>query len=372
MSESNNKRFVSDEPLLLSEWNYQRNILKPNEMMIHSGKKVWWICSKGHEWEASINHRSQGKSCPFCAGKRVLVGYNDLTTTHPEIVKEWNYEKNGDLLPTQFSFGSTKRVWWKCQKGHEWECVIETRAYGSKCPYCSNKRVLSGYNDLVTTNPSIAKEWNYDRNGDLLPSMVTSGSTKKVWWICKEGHEWQSVIGDRKKNGCPYCSRHRAVSGQTDLVSRSPKLLREWDYERNKHINPKEISVTSNKLVWWKCSKGHEWKARINNRQRGDKCPYCSNRKLLVGFNDFKTRFPELANEWDYDKNHDMRPESILVGSEKKVWWKCQFGHSWKTSVQHRRVGHGCPVCAKRNKTSFPEQILYYYIHKQYPDAINA
>lgn len=376
MSKPNNKRFVSDEPSLLSEWNHQRNTSKPNEMLIHSGKKVWWVCSEGHEWEDSINHRSRGRSCPYCSGKRVLDGYNDLATTHPEIIKEWNYEKNGELLPTQISFGSTRRVWWKCLKGHEWQTSPNSRCQNNKilsgCPYCSNKRVFAGYNDLATTNPLIAKEWNYNRNGDLLPSMVTSGSNKKVWWVCTEGHEWQAAISDRRLQGCPYCSRHRAIFGQTDLASTSPKLLNEWDYERNGHLNLKEISISSKKKVWWKCSKGHRWEATINNRQRGDKCPYCSNRKLLVGFNDFKTKCPKLINEWDFEKNHNISPESILVSCDKKVWWKCQLGHSWRANIQYRRVGNGCPICAKRNKTSFPEQIIYYYVHKQYPDAINA
>ena len=79
------------------------------------------------------------------------------------------------------------------------------------CPYCSNKKVLRGYNDLETTNPVLAKEWNYEKNGDLLPTQLVAGSNKKVWWKCSEAHEWQAVINNRNNgSACPCCSGSNA------------------------------------------------------------------------------------------------------------------------------------------------------------------
>ena len=139
--------------------------------------------------------------------KKVLSGFNDLLTLNPNLAVEWNYEKNGDLLPSMVSIGSGKNVWWKCKNGHEWQASIANRVKGRGCPYCSNKKVLLGYNDLVTTNPELAIEWHPTRNEPFSPTMVTSGSHKKVWWKCSKGHEWQATIDNRNRgNRCPQCA----------------------------------------------------------------------------------------------------------------------------------------------------------------------
>ena len=105
-------------------------------MLSNSGKKVWWKCEKGHEWQARISHRNKGIGCPYCSGKKVLQGYNDLATINPELAKEWNCEKNGNLKPEDFTANSGKKVWWKCEKGHEWKATIANRNRGRGCPIC--------------------------------------------------------------------------------------------------------------------------------------------------------------------------------------------------------------------------------------------
>ena len=110
------------------------------------------------------------------------------------LINDWNYAKNNALgiLPAEYSTGSGKKVWWVCRKGHEWEASINSRNRGRGCPYCANRRVLKGFNDFESLYPEIAKEWNYSKNKGLLPSEVTSGSSKIVWWICQYGHDYKS------------------------------------------------------------------------------------------------------------------------------------------------------------------------------------
>ena len=126
------------------------------------------------------------------------------------LLDEWDYEKNGQVgnTPENISAGSGIVVWWKCKNGHSYQMPPNSKInmhYG--CPYCNNKRVLPGFNDLATTNPELADEWNYERNGDLKPQDVTHGSAKKVWWKCKNGHEWEATIGNRSGgHGCPTCA----------------------------------------------------------------------------------------------------------------------------------------------------------------------
>jgi len=108
--------------------------------MPNSNKKAWWKCKKGHEWQATINSRNNGIGCPYCAGKKVLPGYNDLATTNPELALEWHPNRNESLSPTMVTSGSHKKVWWKCNKGHEWQATIDKRNRGNRCPVCAKEK----------------------------------------------------------------------------------------------------------------------------------------------------------------------------------------------------------------------------------------
>lgn len=163
---------LSEYPSIDKEWNYQKNeALNPATVSSGSHKSVWWICKKGHNYEQAIDlHVSRKHGCPYCSGNKVLKGFNDLQTSYPDIAKEWNYEKNGNFLPTDFTAGSGKRIWWICTKGHSYIQKIDRRTRrGNACPYCSGHKVLKGYNDLATINPKLAGEWHPSKNGELTP-----------------------------------------------------------------------------------------------------------------------------------------------------------------------------------------------------------
>lgn len=362
-------------PELLKEWDYSKNIITPKEIKAGSGTKVWWKCSLGHSWSASPNHRTKGRGCPICANKVVLLGYNDLTTLKPNIASEWDYEKNGEKTPANYTVRSGERVWWKCKRNHSWEAVIASRT-GNKyvgCPYCSGLLPIEGETDLLTTNPELISEWNYEKNTLLTPNMVKAGSSDKVWWICDKGHEWQAVISSRTVNesGCPFCSGRYAIQGENDLMSVDSQLLKEWNYDRNGRLTPSDFKEHSARKIWWKCKKGHEWCSSISDRSRGDGCPYCSGKRVLVGFNDLAHINPYIAKEWNYEKNGNKIPQKYTCKSGIKVWWKCEKGHEWKTSISNRSRGDGCPKCNSGIRTSFPEQAIYFYVKKIYPDAVN-
>ena len=203
-------------PELAKEWNYEKNgNLKPEHFASNSHKKVWWKCPKGHEWQSTIKDRNSGNGCPYCASKMVSKGYNDLQAVNPSLTKEWNYEKNNGLTPVDVTPNSHKKVWWKCSNGHEWQAAIADRNGGRGCPYCAGKKVLKGYNDLQTINPTLANEWNYEKNNGLTPAEVTPNSHLKAWWKCSQGHEWQALISNRHKgNGCPQCAREKRKSAK--------------------------------------------------------------------------------------------------------------------------------------------------------------
>ena len=114
------KRPLSEtHPDLLEEWDYSKNIVSPSQVTAGSKIAVWWKCAYGHEWQARIYHRASGSKCIYCAGQKAILGKNDLSVTNPELIEEWDWEKNGTLEPQQFMQHSNVRVWWKCPLGHK-------------------------------------------------------------------------------------------------------------------------------------------------------------------------------------------------------------------------------------------------------------
>ena len=129
-----------DDPALLSEWNYEKNgDMDPKTMPRNSHKYAWWICrfDSRHQWRVQIIARAKdGRNCPVCNNRKIVVGINDIPTTHPELLKDWDYEKN-ILSPEHFSFGSRTSMWWKCLEGHSWKAPIKARFRGNGCPDCN-------------------------------------------------------------------------------------------------------------------------------------------------------------------------------------------------------------------------------------------
>lgn len=225
-------------------------------------------------------------------------------------------------------------------------------------------------NSLSVVKPELAKEWHPTKNGSLEPKDVSYGSSVKVWWKCSLGHEWQATIKNRSKGqGCPICKGKKVLKGFNDFGSNYPNLVKEWASDLNKD-DPYSVSKYCNKTYYWRCDKGHVWKDSINHRtSRNSKCPICQNKRVLKGYNDFATLFPFLASEWDYGKNN-LKPDEITAGSNKKVWWKCPNGHeSYLQYINRRTKGAGCPICNSIFQTSFPEQAIFFYIKKLFPDA---
>ena len=135
---------LATNPELLKEWDYSKNTIKPDEVTKGTHKKIWWICSNNHSYEATIPARRRGTGCPYCSGNKILVGFNDLATTNPELLEKWNYEKNNKLgiTPKSISKSYSKKVWWKCKNGHEYQRHVYNERKGSgRCPICKKLKL---------------------------------------------------------------------------------------------------------------------------------------------------------------------------------------------------------------------------------------
>ena len=495
----------------MNEWNFEKNSqnnIFPEQITSGSNIKVDWKCSIcGYEWQTAVKNRTRkdGKAtgCPMCKRKRLskyhetpIKGFNDLKTMFPEIAKEWNREKNGNLLPEDVLSGSGKKVWWKCSKcGYEWQTAVHLRTGKNQtgCPICSakktgmdNAKTIKGVNDLKTLYPKLVKEWDYEKNKDL-PENYLPGSNKKVWWKCSIcGYEWKSSIVNRTRGrNCSRCLKEYHISypekavyyyikkyfknalenvrleilegkeldiyipnlkigieydgyswhqdankdfikdelcqknqitlirlrepglptinsstviynmkrlndkevniedaiiwllnylkcsnidinikrdnekilklmdlgnKKNSILKVAPDIVKDWNYEKNKGLNPAYFTKGSEKVVWWKCSEcGYEWQNKIKDRIKRKGCPICSKNKLKIGINDYKTLYPKLADDWDYEKNKIKLEEIPKSKRNEKFWWKCKnCGYEWQLSIRSKIVSTYCPKCATK------------------------
>jgi hypothetical protein len=198
------------------------------------------------------------------------------------------------------------------------------------------------------------------------PDFVSSkGHHVPIWQcVCQKGHHIDYRPESVKAGKCPYCSCDRLLVGFNDLKTTHPDLAAQWDYEKNKPLIPENFTARSHQKIWWVCPKCHEaWKTEIYVRVKGHECPYCAGKKASSK-NNLAVVAPEIAAEWDYEKNGDLHPEDVAPYSEKMVWWKCAKGHEWQAKVENRMTGRGCRICSAELKSSFPEQAVGFYVSR--------
>ena len=459
------KSYVIDNIKLMKEWDWEANNkegLDPAKLTLGSGKEANWICSKGHKLKRRIYSQNL-YGCPFCVNQKILPGYNDLATTHPELLKDWDYQKN-ILKPTEVTARSNRKAWWKCSQGHSYESTTARKTEGQGCPYCSNHKVLKGYNDLATTHPDLAKEWHPTKNGSLKPTDIVAGSGEAIWWKCPKGHYYKAKACDRtaRHQGCPKCkegnqtsfpeqaiyyyikqifpdaiNRYREIFDngmELDIFIPSKKVAIEYD---GSFYHKKERSLKREKIKYNVCQKHKIKLIRICAKDNSDVFNFTSDytfiektlddsdntkgldkiirellymlesnfgwnlqkqyirykgmliRKISVDVNIERDRYkiqaykenamfkkslaelrPDLAEEWDYEKNQGLTPTMFPVGSHENVWWKCKkCKTSYKKIIRVRaKLKISCPQCNIKCKS---KQYKLYMCDKKTTKILN-
>ena len=356
--------------------------LEPEKLAAGSHKKLWWACNFcERSWKAAISDRSYGKGCAKCAIKKnsdrlaIPKEGKSLAELSPQIAKQWHPTKNREIKPENVSDGSGRKYWWKCPEGpdHEWLGAVKDRTrQGGNCPFCINKR-LSVTNNLEVKNPNLVKQWHPTKNGNLVPSQVITGSSKKFWWICDKGpdHEWEaspnSRIRDGKLRGCPSCKGLK-LSKTNSFKTKFPNLTYLWDSKKN-NVQPSDIVAHTNKKYNWKCPEGpdHEWLAtpasiiRSYKTSKKSGCPYCAG-NALSETNSLETLFPEIALDWHPTKNGEKTPRDVQAHSHNRYWWKCHNGHEWQARrTRGKRATRDCPKCNLRGKSKIEIKLSHEF-----------
>tara|TARA_B100001057_G_scaffold486838_1_gene568617 strand:+ start:191 stop:1933 length:1743 start_codon:yes stop_codon:yes gene_type:complete len=349
-------RIVTDQnaltithPEIIKEWDRVKNIINPSSVTAGSSKKVYWICSRfpdAHRWRAVIKNRTRGAGCRYCnnQGSTPEVRlFCELETLFSDIdyrarISSIEVDVYIPSLNLAIEYDGSHWHAGKDEKDREKNNALKSIGIETlRVRHYPLKPI--GENDVVTEKPALTKS---DLNetirtifslcNRILPDFARSYLEKETFQAEVEFKKMTSLLpGIHLKNNAALIAPHL-------LDIYSPK-------------NPLPLSsysFGSAKRVIWRCAKGHpNYEATIKNKVLGNDCPYCTG-KLIAPEDSLATRFPELASEWDTEKN-GFRPDKISYGSSaEKHWWKCnRFGHSFEATVNNRTNGTSCPRCPK-------------------------
>jgi len=265
------------------------------------------------------------------------------------LLSQWDKSMNGELTAHDVSYGSHKKVWWRCKADHLWEAPVYSRTTSSSgCPYCKGRKLPIPSKTLASEFPELLKEWHPTLNQNVFPDKIAPYTHQKVWWKCSKGHEWQAQVNSRVRGtGCPYCSNRRIIVGENDLATTHPEIAAQWHPTKNGTRTPRGVVGGTRIKVWWRCSKGHEWQAEIRSRTSADHgCPVCDGKVVIPGENDLASAFPAIAAQWHPTRNGSLTPDQVTPYSNRKAWWICDKGHEYYSFISHRvQNSSGCPYC---------------------------
>lgn len=344
---------------LLADWDYKKNKILPSEVTPQSNKYAYWKCHKcGYEWKAKINNRTNGRGCPLCGNKVVVQGVNDLSTTHPDLAKEWHPTKNGVLTPKDVTYGSGKKVWWLCHNGHEYQATVMHRASSNptNCPICYSGRQTS-FNEqalffyIKKMFPKTISRYKADFLGKYeldiyIPEIRTAIEYDGIYWHKKE-KKTRELIKYKicQENGIYLI---RVVEDSSSTLAADYQLSVEGIEKQENFENLIRMIIMNlvNKMGLSILQVDKKYLDVNITRDRYKILDY------MIDIKDsFEDLYPELAKEWHQTKNGNLKPSMVKPHSGHLVWWKCsKCGNEFEMTVDHVTNGSGCPICAKQKQ----------------------
>lgn len=266
-------------PNLLNEWDYDLNEISPDQLTYGSSKKAFWRCQINHSWQASINTRVKGHGCPYCRSStslNELIIFSELSYIFPNAIHRYIKDKKEiDVFLPEVNIGIE-------YDGFRWHIENDLKDrnknlfyenIGVKIIRVRQKGLPKIATDDIIAEKKINSKLVID---DLLRNILNSGRANKYKSKIINYIKLAGVANDSKYQ--ELLAYHPFPFRGKSLEDKFPKLSSEWNISKNKNLTPNHFYPQSATLVWWKCSKGHEWQSRISHRVNGSSCPYCSGR----------------------------------------------------------------------------------------------
>ena len=351
------KSIAEERPDLLCEWDYEKNgLLQPTDVTCGSHRYIWWKCKNcGYSWQAVAKNRVYGNGCPACAGKIDAIKKakenrgRKLSDTNPELSMEWHPTLNGNLSPSDVTYGSKQVVWWKCQYGHEWQAKILNRVHGNGCPQCR------------AASTSYGEQYIYWALKQLFPRAINRYKTSnnveydiavpEVRLLIEySGENWH--VGKEERDAY----KKRLAEENNFRFVQIIENERLWEVNDENYYTFDSRKDKDDKLTYIIGSiiKAYEKTVSELDMQEVRKNAIEYSKGTIEYEKTLEYLYPDIAKEWHPTLNKYLTAADITPGSNKNVWWKCtQCGHEWSTDVNHRtskNFQRGCPKCANLKK----------------------
>ena len=313
---------------------------------------VYLICNKGHEYSLNVTSIARRKDtnpiCTVCSGSKIIEGVNDFATHYPDFVQYVDKEKKD---PQEFFYGFKNEIPWKCDKGHKFNSKISIALKNGQfhCPYCENRILLKGYNDVLTViGDRILEMWSHTNKKS--PSETLYKEASSYYFICNSGHAFSSQVSQEEGIQCPYClsgNSHKksyVIPGVNDFSTTHPHLAKM--ISKNSPVQGNDVTYGSKRKIIITCDKGHEYSTtpKALSARRTEKCLVCQSEN-----NNIFTVFPDLLDRIDLSKNSYDDVKYMTQWSKKsRIWLKCEMGHSWDISPGNIEKWGGCPYCSSQ------------------------
>ena len=292
-------------PTILDRWDYDKNVKSPKEIRnLHRGL-YWFKCGKGiHESELrDIGNIVKAQSVPQCT---ICNSFGTWCEQHSrlDLLKRWDYEKNGDVDPYHISRRTGKSYWFKCPRGiHPSElkniCNLVKQYGTSLCKQCNS----IGQWGIDNVDIDFIKKYWSDKNTKN-PFHIGYQSPQKIWIKCQETDYHPdydiSCVAFSKGERCPYCAKKR-ITKEDSLGFKYPQS---FDYWVEKKTTPYDYFPLSNKSVYWKCDIHGTYKRKICDMVESDfRCPQC--KKWLT-----ESKLQHKVDVYISEKYKDVRHEN--------------------------------------------------------------
>ena len=367
----NIKETVSQVERLMKEWDHEVNAahgLFPDRLASQSNTYAYWKCEYGHTWKAKINNRYRGTGCPRCA--------KNLKTSFPEQAVYYYVKK---LYPDAISGHKPEFL-----NGMELDIYIPERTLGIeydgeawhtdanserellKYQLCKQNGVelwrikeefgkrydspLAVPADRIFSIEKIRKTVYFEA---LIHQLLDELDPRSNMRTRKDPRMMHSPVDVDIKRDEYAIREYMSTIREGSLQEKYPEVAKLWHPTKNGNLTPDMFAAHSGVRVWWKGFCGHEWDNPIVVMSRGYGCPFCSGNRVLKGFNDLETVFPEIAAQWHPDLNGDKKPNMYTAKPGHPAYWKCPTCRQpWKTAINNRTVNkRKCPYCAGERPT---------------------
>jgi ribosomal protein S27E len=320
---------------------------------IRTKEKLQWVCEKGHQWESMLSEMLRRQTpCQMCR-RESYWRQNSLKDRFPKIYAELHPVLNSKLNVEELRWTDQRKVWWLCPKGHEYKTTVFTRTrLNTGCSFCAGS----------TSKPELRIYAEFDSIfSDCRLRARIKGIEVDIYLpeekigIEYDGSYWHENKGttDRQKNrklSAIGISLFRVREEPLQKISTNDIII-QLPADKNLKSALKALARTiaesaalakDKKELLLDYAQSQSWLDDKGYRRLVARLPAPPEGQSLAD------EYPEIAKDWDYQKNHPLKPYMVRSQASTIVYWCCDKGHKTRQLVRTRVLSkfHGCPKCA--------------------------